>query len=419
VIDTAAVRSHFPALDPASHGGTAPVYFDNPAGTQIASEALAGINEYLVRRNANHDGAFRASRESDAMVAETRAALADFLGAARPEEICFGQNMTSLTLHVSRSIARELSAGDEVVVTRLDHDANVSPWLLAARDRECVVRWVDFDTADCTWSAEALARQVSPRTKLVAVGYASNSTGTINPVAEAARIAHKAGALCFVDAVHYAPHGPIDVSALGCDLLACSAYKFFGPHTGILWGRYDLLERLPAYKVRPAADAPPHKWETGTQGFENISGVRGALSYLEWLGRAFGTGIRGTRRQTLRAAMTAIQECESGLSARMRDGLSSVKGLCIRGITEDAHMKDRVPTFSFTMEGHHPKKICQALDAAGIYAWDGNYYAPEVTRRLGLEETGGMVRVGAAHYNTPAEVRRLVDALCVIQKTRQ
>jgi cysteine desulfurase family protein (TIGR01976 family) len=419
VIDPEAVRTHFPALDPASHGGTAPVYFDNPAGTQIAAEALAGINEYLVRRNANHDGAFRASRESDAMVAGTRAALADFLGAARPEEICFGQNMTSLTLHVSRSIARELSAGDEVVVTRLDHDANVSPWLLAARDMDCIVRWVDFDTADCTWSAETLARQVTSRTKLVAVGYASNSTGTVNPVAEAACIAHNAGALCFVDAVHYAPHGPIDVSALGCDLLVCSAYKFFGPHTGILWGRYDLLERLPAYKVRPAADAPPHKWETGTQGFENISGVRGALSYLEWVGRAFGTGPRGTRRETLRAAMTAIQQCESGLSARMRDGLSSVQGLRIRGITDDARMKDRVPTYSFTMEGHHPKRICQALDAAGIYAWDGNYYAPEVTRRLGLEETGGMVRVGAAHYNTPAEIQRLVDALCVIQKTRQ
>jgi cysteine desulfurase family protein (TIGR01976 family) len=416
VIDPEAVRSHFPALDPASHGGAAPVYFDNPAGTQIASEALAGITEYLVRRNANHDGAFRASRESDAMVAETRAALADFLGAARPEEICFGQNMTSLTLHMSRSIARELSPGDEVVVTRLDHDANVSPWLLAARDRECVVRWVDFDPADCTWSAEGLARQVTSRTKLVAVGYASNSTGTVNPVAEAARIAHEAGALCFVDAVHYAPHGPIDVSALGCDLLACSAYKFFGPHTGILWGRYDLLDRLTAYKVRPAADAPPHKWETGTQGFEGIAGVRGTLSYLEWVGRTYGNGDRTSRRAALRAAMAAIQECESALGAQMRDGLSSIKGLRIHGITDAARMKSRVPTFSFTMEGHHPKNICRTLDAAGIYAWDGNYYAPEVTRRLGLEGSGGMVRVGAVHYNTPAEVQVLVEALCAISK---
>jgi cysteine desulfurase family protein (TIGR01976 family) len=414
VLDTTAVRSHFPALDPASHGGTAPVYFDNPAGTQIASEALAGITSYLVQTNANHDGAYRASRESDAMVADTRAALADFLGARRPEEICFGQNMTSLTLHISRSIAQELSPGDEVVVTRLDHDANISPWLLAARDRDCVVRWVDFDPADCTWSAEALARQVSSRTKLVAVGYASNSTGTVNPVAEAARIAREAGALCFVDAVHYAPHGPIDVSAVGCDLLACSAYKFFGPHTGILWGRYDLLDRLAAYKVRPASDVPPHKWETGTQGFEGIAGVRGALLYLEWVGRTYGAGARATRRETLRAAMAAIREYEAGLCAALRDGLSSVPGLCIRGVTDASRMGSRVPTFSFTLQGHHPRAICQALDAAGISAWDGNYYAPEVTRRLGLEESGGMVRVGAVHYTTHDEVRRLVDTLGAI-----
>lgn len=411
MIDPAAVRSHFPALDPSSHTGPVPLYFDAPGGTQIASEALAGIKEYLVQRNANHDGAFRASRESDAMVAETRAALANFLGASRPEEICFGQNMTSLTLHISRSIARELSPRDEVVVTRLDHDANVSPWLLVARDRDCVVRWVDFEPTDCTWSAEALARQVTPRTKLVAVGYASNSTGTVNPVAEAARIARQVGALCFVDAVHYAPHGPIDVSALGCDLLACSAYKFFGPHTGVLWGRYSLLDRLPAYKVRPAGDSPPHKWETGTQGFEGIAGVRGTLSYLEWVGRTLGTGARGTRRAALRAGMEVIRETESGLSTAMRDGLSTVKGLSIRGIVDASHMSNRVPTFSFTMEGHHPKQICQALDAAGISAWDGNYYAPEVTRRLGLEESGGMVRVGAVHYNTLAEVQRLVDEL--------
>ena len=415
MLDTTAVRSHFPALDPASHGGSAPVYFDNPAH-QIASESLAGITSYLVQRNANHDGAYRASRESDAMVADTRASLADFLGARRPEEICFGQNMTSLTLHISRSIARELSPGDEVVVTRLDHDANISPWLLAARDRDGVVRWVDFDPADCTWSVEALARQVSSRTKLVAIGYASNSTGTVNPVAEAARIAHDAGALCFVDAVHYAPHGSIDVSALGCDFLACSAYKFFGPHIGILWGRYELLDRMAAYKVRPASDAPPHKWETGTQSFEGIAGVRGALSYLEWVGRTFGAGARATRRETLRAALSAIREYEAGLGAAMRDGLSSVPGLCIRGITDASRMGDRVPTFSFTLQGHHPRAICQALDATGISTWDGNYYAPEVTRRLGLDESGGMVRVGAVHYTTRDEVQRLVEALAVIRK---
>jgi len=417
VIDPAAVRAHFPALDPASHGGIAPVYFDGPGGTQIAAEALAEINEYLVRRNANHDGSFRASRESDAMVAETRAAAADFLGAARPEEISFGQNMTSLTLHLSRSIARELQAGDEIVVTRLDHDANVSPWLLLARDRGCRVRWVDFDPETCAWSAEALAAEVGPRTRLVAVGLASNSTGTINPVAEATRIAHKAGAWCFVDAVHFAPHGAIDVAALGCDFLACSAYKFFGPHVGVLWGRHELLERLFAYKVRPAGDAPPHKWETGTQSFEAIAGVRGCLAYLEWVGRTFGRGPMPSRREALRAAMSAIREHEAGLSAELRRGLASIKGLRIHGITEDSGMACRVPTYAFTLEGHHPRRVCGALDDAGISAWDGHYYAVEVTRRLGLDSAGGMVRVGAVHYNTTEEVRRLVDALDRISRS--
>jgi cysteine desulfurase family protein (TIGR01976 family) len=426
VIDPSAVRAHFPALDPGSHGGAAPLYFDNPGGTQIAREAMDGITEYLVQRNANHDGSFRASRESDAAVAEARAAAADFLGASRPEEICFGQNMTSLTLHLSRSIARELEPGDEIVVTRLDHDANISPWVLAARDRGAVVRWVDFDPRDCAWSAEALAAQVSSRTKVVAVGLASNSTGTINPVAEAARIAHQAGALCFVDAVHYAPHGPIDAAALGCDFLACSAYKFFGPHVGILWGRYELLDRLPAYKVRPAGDAPPHKWETGTQSFEGIAGVRGCLAYLEWLGRTYGVpggaqsasggSARASRKEALRAAMACIGEYEAGLQRMMRDGLSSVKGLCIRGIVDEARAAERVPTFSFTLPGRHPKKVCQALDAAGISAWDGHYYAVEVTRRLGLDEAGGMVRVGAVHYNTTEEVQRLVDVVDAIAR---
>jgi cysteine desulfurase family protein (TIGR01976 family) len=406
MIDPLLIRTHFPALD----SGT--LYFDNPAGTQVAREVLDRMRGYLVGSNANHGGAFRASRESDAMVREARAAVADFLGAERLEEISFGQNMTSLTLHVSRSIAQELSPGDEIVVTRLDHDANVSPWLLAARDRGCAVRWVDFDPADCAWGAEALREQVGPRTKVVAVGYASNATGTINPVAEAARIAHESGALCFVDAVHFAPHGTIDVAAMGCDILVCSAYKFFGPHAGVLWGRRDLLERLPAYKVRPAGEAPPDKWETGTQSFESIAGVLGAVEYLEWVGRTFGPpGAASGRRAALKAAMAEIREYEAGLSRAMRDGLASIPGLKIRGITEPARMDGRVPTYAFTLEGRHPRKICEELDRRGIFAWDGNFYALEVTTRLGLEGSGGMVRVGAVHYNTLAEVERLVAAV--------
>jgi cysteine desulfurase family protein (TIGR01976 family) len=418
MIDPTAVRAHFPALSPESHAdGKAPVFFDNPAGTQIAAEALARMNDYLVRRNANHGGAFRASRESDAMVRDCRAALADFLGASRPEEISFGQNMTSLTLHVSRSLARELSAGDEIVLTRLDHDANVSPWVLAARDAGATVRWLDFDPVDCSWSAEALARLVTRRTRIVAVGYASNATGTINPVAAAARVAREAGALCFVDAVHYAPHGAIDVAAIGCDLLVCSAYKFFGPHTGVLWGKHDLMTRLSAYKVRPAGDAPPDKWETGTQSFESIAGVLGAMEYLEWVGRTFGgTGKAGTRAAAMRAAMSATGAYEAQLSRAMLDGLSPIKGLTIHGITHPARLSQRVPTYSFTLDGKHPRRICEELDRQGIYAYDGNYYALEVTQRLGLEGKGGMVRVGAAHYNTMAEVKRLVDAVGAIAR---
>ena len=420
MLDPAAVRAHFPALDPLKHGGAAPIYFDNPAGTQIAGEAMSRMQDYLVHRNANHGGASRASRESDAMVHDTRAALADFLGAARPEEISFGQNMTSLTLHVSRCLAAELSTGDEIVLTRLDHDANVSPWLLMAKDKGCTVRWVDFDPRDCSWCAEALSRQVTKRTKLVAVGLASNATGTVNPVAAAARIAHDAGALLFVDAVHYAPHGPIDVSAIDCDLLACSAYKFFGPHVGVLWGRYSLMDRLSAYKVRPAGDAPPDKWETGTQSFESIAGAAGAVEYLEWLGRRFGAvPASAGRKAALKAGMGAIQDYEAGLSRAMRDGLSSIKGLRIHGITDPARMDSRAPTYSFTLEGWKPRRICEELDKTGIYASDGNYYALEVTTRLGLEAAGGMVRVGAAHYNTLAEVDRLVESVRAIAARRE
>ncbi len=413
-MDQKAVRSHFPALE------SGVIHFDNPAGTQICKESIDRMNDYLVHRNANHGGAFRSSRESDEMVAEARGALADFLGAARPDEISFGQNMTSLTLHVSRSLARELSPGDEIVVTRLDHDANVTPWVLIARDKGCVVKWVDFDPASCAWSAQDLEKQVGPRTKVVAVGFASNATGTISPVARAVQIAHKTGALCFVDAVHFAPHGPVDVAALGCDLLVCSAYKFFGPHIGVMYGKHDLMERLFAYKVRPAGDAPPDKWETGTQSFESIAGAMGAVEYLAWVGKTFGgaavPGPVSSRSAFLKAGMCAIRAWESKLGRAMLEGLSSIEGLKIHGITDPGRLGDRAPTFAFTLEGMHPRRICEELDRQGICASDGNYYALEVTTRLGLEPTGGMVRVGAVHYNTMEEVQRLVDAVRKLKK---
>jgi cysteine desulfurase family protein (TIGR01976 family) len=399
MLDLNLIRSQFPAL---SSGA---IFLDNPGGTQVAQQTLKRMTDYLVRTNANHEGVFKTSRESDAIVDAARAAVADFLGAARPEEIIFGQNMTSLTLHMSRSLARTLQAGDEIVVTRLDHDANIAPWLLIAEDRGCTVRWVEFDPEDCTWNIEALQRQITDRTKLVAIGYASNAVGTINPVVDAVKIAHAAGALVYVDAVQYAPHGPIDVQALDCDFLVCSAYKFFGPHTGMLYGKYHHLEELKAYKVRPAHNEPPHKFETGTQSFESIAGVHGALEYFESLGSG------ETRRQRLVAALTALKDYEQSLSRALIEGLSSTKGLHIWGITDRSQLDRRVPTVSFTLDGWHPREVAAALDQHNIYVWDGNYYALAVTERLGLEDKGGMVRVGAAHYNTLAEVTRLVETV--------
>lgn len=399
MFDLNLVRSQFPAL------ASGAIFLDNPGGTQMAQQSLVRMTDYLTRTNANHEGAFKTSRESDAVVDASRAAVADFLNARRPEEIVFGQNMTSLTLHMSRSIARTLNAGDEIVVTRLDHDANIAPWMLIAEDRGCTLKWVDFDPEDCTWGVDALKQQLTSKTKLVAIGYASNAVGTINPVADAVKAAHEVGALVYIDAVQYAPHGPIDVQALDCDFLACSAYKFFGPHTGILYGKYELLDKLKAYKVRPAHNEPPHKFETGTQSFESIAAVLGALEYFESLGAG------ATRRQRLVAAMTAMKEYEQTLSRALIEGLSLIKGLHIWGITDLGQLDRRVPTVSFTLEGWAPRDVAAKLDKHGIYVWDGNYYALAVMDRLGLEEKGGMVRVGAAHYNTLEEINKLVEAV--------
>ncbi len=406
------IRAHFPAL------ASGMAYFDNPGGTQVAQEALQRMQHYLQHTNANHGGAFRTSRDSDATVAEARSALADFLNAARPEEIVFGPNMTTLTFNISRSLARTLKPGDELVVTRLEHDANIAPWLLVAEDRGCQIRWVDFHEEDCTLDLEDLERQITDRTKIVAVGYASNAVGTVNDVQRAVQLAHKVGALCFIDAVQYAPHMPIDVQALDCDFLACSAYKFFGPHLGILYGKYELLDQLTAYKVRPASNEPPHKFETGTQSFEAIAGTLGALEYFQEVGTTFGaeytTQYEGTftgRRLAFKQAMTAISEYELELNHSLLEALSSVPGLHIHGITSPHALNSRVPTFSFTLQGWSPAAVAEALDREGIYVWNGNFYALSVTERLGLEAKGGLVRVGAVHYNTQAEVERLVTAI--------
>ena len=407
------IRAQFPALNRDA------IYLDNPAGTQVARTVLDRMQDYLVGHNANHEGAFATSRQSDAVLHEAHAAMADFLNAPSPDEIVFGANMTTLTLHMSRSLARTLSPGDELVVTRLDHDANISPWLLVAEDRGCNVTWVDFDVEDCTLKLDDFEKALERKPKIVAFGYASNATGTINPARQLTKMAKESGALVYIDAVQYAPHGPIDVQALGCDFLVCSAYKFFGPHVGALYGKLELLEDLKAYKVRPAPKDPPGKWMTGTQNHEGISGVLGALEYFEWLAGRFADaqkhsiaeeGFAG-RRLNLKAAMTAIRAYEFELSRALIETIEAVPGTHIHGLTDKKRLDERVPTVSFTLEGNHPREIAEALGKEGFYVWDGNYYALAVTERLGVEASGGMVRVGAAHYNTVNEVARFGEVL--------
>jgi cysteine desulfurase family protein (TIGR01976 family) len=416
-LDMTSVRAAFPALTP----GT--IFFDNPGGTQVPHHVLSRMADYLTRTNANHGGAFATSRDSDAVIEESRAAMADFLNARRPQEIVFGPNMTTLTFALSRALAAEWKPGDEVVVTRLDHDANIMPWVLAARDRGATVRWLDIDVEDCTLRLDQLDGLLNERTRLVAVGYASNSVGTINPVAQIAQAVHRAGALCYVDAVQYAPHGPIDVRSLDCDFLVVSAYKFFGPHLGALYGKSELLQAAAAYKVRPAPDEPPGKFETGTQNFEGIAGTLGALEYLAEIGRAHGAEHAerfapdfSGRGLLLKQAMAAIRAYETDLCRTLIESLTAVPGLQIHGIQDSRQLDRRVPTVSFTLDRIHPRQAAERLDQAGIYVWDGNYYALALSERLGLEAHGGMIRVGLAHYNLREEILRLGEVLRGIVK---
>jgi len=406
------VRKQFPSLNRPA------VFFDNPGGTQIAQQSIDRINKYLLECNANHEGAFETSKKSDEVLHEAHVAMADFLNAARPEEIIFGNNMTTLTLHISRSLARTLNPGDEIVVTRLDHDANISPWMLIAEDRQCKLTWIDFDVEDGTLKVDEFQKAMERRPKIAAFGYASNALGTVNPVRKLTRMAKDAGALVYIDAVQYAPHGPIDVQEIGCDFLVSSSYKFFGPHAGALYGRYNLLDELKAYKVRPATNELPGKFETGTQNHEGIAGLLGALEYFEWIGREFaspqGDSLRDKysgRRLTFKQALTLTRAYEFELSRALIETISSVPGTQIHGLTDMKRLEERVSTVSFTLEGKEPRRIAEQLAAEGIYVWDGNYYALAVTERLGLEGRGGMVRVGAAHYNTLEEVGRFGEAL--------
>ncbi len=399
--DVSSVREQFPALQ-RMVGGQAAAYLDGPGGTQVPESVIDAMAGFMRAGGSNHGGPFATSRETDAVTESARSAIADLFGAS-PDEIAFGQNMTSLTLSVSRALGATWNPGDNVVVTRLDHDGDVWPWVIAARDAGAEVRWIDFDPEDgCRLMTETIGDIVDRRTRLVAMTHASNAVGTVTDPRLVIEAAHAVGALTYVDAVHYSPHGLLDVAALGTDFLAASAYKFFGPHTGCLYGRREVLESVEAYKIRPAPDVPPEKWETGTQSFESLAGVAAAVDYLASL----GTGA--TRRDQLRSAMEAIGEYERSLSERFLNGIADISGVALYGRSVP---DGRTPTFAVSVDGTHPDDVAETLGDQGIFVWSGDYYAVEVMRRLGVADQGGLVRIGFAHYNTAEEVDRVVAAL--------
>ena len=445
-LDLKWIRAQFPALTQQINGQSA-IFFDGPGGTQVPGSVLDAISDYLVRSNANAHGAFATSARTDALINSARAAIADFLG-CNSDEVVFGANMTTLTFALSRAIGRQLQSGDEIIVTRLDHSANISPWY-ALEERGVIVRVVDINVADCTLDMSDLERQINQRTRLVAVSYASNAVGTINDVAAVVRLAHAVGALVFVDAVHYTPHAPINVHTLDCDFLACSAYKFFGTHVGILYGKREHLTRLQPYKVQAASEEVPSRWETGTLNHEGLAGVVGAVNYLAKLGchvspsidkelvaalaEADKEGLETfqcprfltspdqpshelasayhSRRAALVAAMSAIQQYERELSHKLISGLLEIPGLTLYGITDSSRFAWRTPTVAFRLAGQTPATTAKILGDRGIFSWHGNFYAIALTEKLGVEASGGLLRIGLVHYNSVAEIHRLLQVL--------
>jgi cysteine desulfurase family protein (TIGR01976 family) len=402
--DVTSSRAQFPALSITDQGRPR-VYLDNPAGTQVPRQVIDRTVDCLTSRNANLGGYFRTTVEAGELVDEAHQACADFYNAASPSEIVFGQNMTTLTLHMSRCLGKRFRRGDEIVLSRMDHDANVAPWLLLAEDLGLTVRWMDFDTETYEFPEDALSKVLSAKTRLLTMGMASNCTGTVHDVKRFTAEAKAAGALVYLDAVQHAPHYAIDVQDLGADIVVSSAYKWFGPHQGILWGREALLKETFGYKVRPAGEEPPHKFETGTLSHEGMAGTLGAIEYLE----QFGTG--GTRAKRIASAWEAMAEHEHKITLKLIEGLKTFKGLTIRGITSANAMHRRVPTVSFTMDGHHPQDLAQGFARDNIFVWSGHNYAIEPVSRMGLMENGGVLRVGLAHYNTEEEVDAFLSSL--------
>ena len=401
------VRAQFPALSQTVNGNPA-VFLDGPGGTQVPQRVIDAISDYLARNNANTHGAYQTSHNTDQILDEARAAMADFLN-CDADEIVFGANMTSLTFAMSRALGRDLVPGDEIVLTLLDHDANFSPWK-ALEEKSAIIRTVKFNESDCTLDMQDLAAKIRDRTKLVAVGYASNAVGTINNVAEVVRLARPAGAISYIDAVHYAPHGPIDVRALDCDFLVCSTYKFFGPHMGVLYGKREHLKKIRPYKVRANTDEIPNCWEWGTLNHECIAGIKATVDYWEALGRRANPAAT-TRRTAILSAHEAIHHHERNLLERMIAGLLGIPGLKLYGITDPRQFDHRCATVVVRIAGHTPLELATKLGARGFFTWDGNYYAINVTEQLDVERLGGFLRIGLVHYNRMEEVERLLAAL--------
>jgi cysteine desulfurase family protein (TIGR01976 family) len=414
-LDIEWVRQQFPALRQTVNGQRA-IFFDAPGGTQVPQQVIDAISEYLSKWNANLGGAFLTSQRSELIVEQAHQAMADFFNCSS-DEVVFGANMTTLTFALSRAIGRDLKSGDELLVTCLDHDANVSPWV-CLEERGAKVRTADIKTADCTIDMFDLQAKIRRNTRLVAIGWAANAVGTINDVQEAIRQAHAVGAMTFVDAVHYAPHGLIDVKAIDTDFLACSSYKFFGPHQGILYGKREQLQRLRPYKLRVCSEKLPDRWETGTQNHESMAGVTAAIDYIAEVGRHHSSEVH-TRREAIVAAYEAFQQHERELAVQLISGLLAIPGLTFYGITDPAKFDQRTPTVAIRMEGYTPRELAERLGERGIFTWDGNYYAINLAERLGVQQSGGMLRIGLAHYNTAEEVERLLTELrALAEKTK-
>ena len=414
--DLEQIRGKFPALN-IKDSGVRRIYFDNPAGTQVSTEVIEAVQKCMIESNANIQGGFETSNRVDKILDEFHQSMADFLNATYSEEIIFGQNMTTLTLHISRSIGRLLSRGDEIILSRMDHDANISPWLLLAEDIGLSVKWLSFDTEKYEFDLNCLENLLSDKTKLICIGGASNLLGTINDIKSICKIAKKANALTYIDAVQLAPHVSIDVQDIDCDFLVCSAYKFFGPHQGILWGKRQLLKSLSPYKVRPATSELPGCFETGTQSHEGMAGTTAAVNYFAWIGREYAekyqieNKYKNERTKFVHAALDYLFEYEKLLTIDLIEGLQNIKNVQVQGITEKNALDRRLPTVSFSVSGLSPSRIAEGLAKENIFVWSGHSYALEVVKSLNLLDEGGVLRTGPVHYNTINEVHEFLEIL--------